>query len=112
MQALARLQLCLATSKRTQQPGGPWAGLGLPYNAPFTPTCSAPNHCPPGLLDAVKGSSAASNQQVSAALDTAQSTLDTLNAVPQAVAGISRSVKDAIDLLVDTFREAGCGCRL
>ena len=58
-----------------------------------------------GLLDSVKDSSASANQQVSQALDQAQILLDALKAVPAAVAGISRSVKDAIDMLRDTFRE-------
>lgn len=58
-----------------------------------------------GLLDSVKDSSASANQQVSQVLDQAQTLLDALKAVPAAVAGISRSVRDAIDMLRDTFRE-------
>ncbi|PRW20192.1 epidermal growth factor receptor [Chlorella sorokiniana] len=58
-----------------------------------------------GLLDAVKSSSLNSNQQVSQTLDQAQTLLDTLDAVPQAVSQILATVKDAINMLRDNFRD-------
>jgi hypothetical protein len=62
-----------------------------------------------GLLDAVKSSSLNSNQQVSQTLDQAQTLLDTLDAVPQAVSQILATVKDAINMLRDNFRDVGGG---
>lgn len=59
-----------------------------------------------GLLDAVKATPAATNQQVSDVLTQAQGLLDQLEALPASVGRISRTIRDAIELLRDNFREA------